>query len=39
MVLRRAPFEPKANSYYLFGQYLDDNYEWQKFIPEWEKAG
>lgn len=39
MSLRRLPFEPKANSYYLFGQYLDDYGEWQKFIPEWEKAG
>jgi 5-methylcytosine-specific restriction endonuclease McrA len=39
MQLRRPPFEPKANSLYLFGQYLDDNSEWQKFIPEWEKAG
>lgn len=39
MSLRRLPFEPKANSYYMFGQYLDDYGEWQKFIPEWEKAG
>jgi 5-methylcytosine-specific restriction endonuclease McrA len=39
LVLRREPFEPKANSYYLFGQYLDANNDWQKFIPEWEKAG
>jgi 5-methylcytosine-specific restriction endonuclease McrA len=39
LTLRRLPFEPKANSYYLFGQYLDDNDEWGKFIPEWEKAG
>lgn len=37
--LRRLPFEPKANSYYLFGQYLDANDGWHKFIPEWEKAG
>jgi 5-methylcytosine-specific restriction endonuclease McrA len=41
MRLRRLPYEPKANSYYLFGQYLDGYEEWQKFIPEWEseKAG
>lgn len=39
LVLRRQPFEPKANSYYLFGQYLDANDDWQKFIPGWEKAG
>src|SRR3982751_5011939 len=39
MQLRRLPFEPKANSYYLFGQYLDANDEWVKFIPGWEKAG
>ena len=23
---------------YLFGQYLDANDEWQKFIPGWEKV-
>ena len=39
MTLRRLPFEPKANSYYLFGQYLDANDQWEKFIPGWEKAG
>jgi 5-methylcytosine-specific restriction endonuclease McrA len=39
MTLRRLPYEPKANNVYLFGQYLDDNDDWQKFIPEWEKAG
>ncbi len=37
MALRRPPFEPKANSLYLFGQYLDENDGWQKFIPEWER--
>ncbi len=37
MALRRLPFEPKANSYYLFGQYLDVQDGWQKFIPEWER--
>jgi 5-methylcytosine-specific restriction endonuclease McrA len=37
MPLRRAPFEPKANSYYLFAQYLDAQRDWQKFIPEWER--
>ena len=35
--LRRQPFEPKANSYYLFAQYLDSQRDWQKFIPEWER--
>jgi 5-methylcytosine-specific restriction endonuclease McrA len=39
MSLRRLPFEPKASSYYLFGQYLEDYDEWQKFIPGWELAG
>jgi 5-methylcytosine-specific restriction endonuclease McrA len=41
MVLRRPPFEPRANSYYLFHQYLDSNEAWRKFIPGWEqeKAG
>jgi 5-methylcytosine-specific restriction endonuclease McrA len=37
MPLRRTPVEPKANSYYLFGQYLDVYAEWGKFIPEWER--
>ena len=39
MSLRRPPFEPKANSVYLFGQYLEVHDGWQKFIPEWEKVG
>ena len=30
--LRRQPFEPKANSYYLFAQYLDVQRDWQKFM-------
>jgi 5-methylcytosine-specific restriction endonuclease McrA len=37
MPLRRSPFEPKANSYYLFAQYLEVQMSWQKFIPEWER--
>ena len=37
MMLRRPPFEPKANSLYLFGQYLDVHDGWHKFIPEWER--
>jgi 5-methylcytosine-specific restriction endonuclease McrA len=37
MALRRLPFEPKANSLYLFGQYLDVQDGWHKFIPEWER--
>jgi 5-methylcytosine-specific restriction endonuclease McrA len=37
MPLRHAPVEPKASSYYLFGQYLDVYSEWGKFIPEWER--
>lgn len=41
MALRKHPAEPKATSYYLFGQYLDIYVEWGKFIPEWdrERAG
>lgn len=35
--LRRPPYEPKANSYYLFGQYLDSYEDWSKFIPGWER--
>jgi 5-methylcytosine-specific restriction endonuclease McrA len=37
MALRRVPTEPKATSYYLFGQYLETYAEWGKFIPEWER--
>lgn len=37
MALRRRPFEPKASSYYLFGQYLETFADWLKFIPEWER--
>jgi 5-methylcytosine-specific restriction endonuclease McrA len=37
MALRRPPIEPKANSFYLFGQYLEVQDGWQKFIPEWER--
>jgi 5-methylcytosine-specific restriction endonuclease McrA len=37
MTLRRPPFEPKANSYYLFHSYLEANDAWQKFIPAWEQ--
>ena len=38
MTLRRPPYEPKANSLYLFGQYLEVHEGWHKFIPEWERA-
>ncbi len=37
MALRRPPHEPKANSFYLFGQYLEGHDGWNKFIPEWER--
>jgi 5-methylcytosine-specific restriction endonuclease McrA len=37
LTLTQWPFEPKANSYYLFGQYLDSNVEWSKFIPGGER--
>lgn len=37
MRLRRLPYEPRANSLYLFGQYLDVQDGWHKFIPEWER--
>lgn len=39
MSLIRLPFEPRASSYYVFYQHLEHNEEWQKFIPEWERAG
>ncbi len=40
MQLRRHPTEPRATSYYLFHQYLENDYfqSWQKFIPDWERA-
>ncbi len=38
MTLRRLPFEPKANSYYMFGQYRELHDGWDKFIPDWEHA-
>ena len=34
LTLSQFPFEPKANSFYLFGQYLDLYVEWSKFIPD-----
>ena len=34
LTLSQFPFEPKANSFYLFGQYLDSYVEWSKFIPD-----
>ncbi|MBI2756678.1 MAG: HNH endonuclease [Chloroflexi bacterium] len=39
MLLRYDPFEPRASSYYLFHQYLENEHfhGWQKFIPEWER--
>jgi 5-methylcytosine-specific restriction endonuclease McrA len=36
MKLRRAPYEPKASSYYVLYRYLQTYDEWRKFIPEWE---
>lgn len=39
MQLRRAPAEPRATTYYLFHQYLDNEHfsTWTKFIPAWEQ--
>lgn len=39
MTLLRQPHKPKGSAYYVFYQYLQNQYEWQKFIPEWEMAG
>ena len=39
MALRRPPFEPRASSYYLVHQYLENDRfrDWVKFMPEWER--
>lgn len=39
MRLIRLPYEPKASSYYVLQQHLENCTEWQKFIPEWELVG
>ena len=36
MHLLRMPVAPRGNSYFMFYQYLQNQYEWRKFIPEWE---
>lgn len=38
MHLLRHPFQPPANSFYLLGGHLERHDQWQKFIPEWQKA-
>jgi len=35
MRLRRQPFEPRLSVYYILYPYLQSQYEWHKFIPEW----
>ena len=36
MALRRAPFQPKASTYYAIAQYLPTYHEWAKFLPAGE---
>lgn len=36
MRLLRLPRQPKATTYHLFYQHLQEYVEWQKFVPEWE---
>ena len=36
MALRRAPFQPKASTYYAIAQYLPTYREWAKFLPSCE---
>jgi 5-methylcytosine-specific restriction endonuclease McrA len=38
MQLMREPFRPRADSFYVFSQYLDSQDGWRKFIPGWESA-
>ncbi|MBI4300135.1 MAG: HNH endonuclease [Chloroflexi bacterium] len=38
MKLFRLPEAPRSAGFYIFYQYLQTQYEWQKFIPEWERA-
>lgn len=38
MKLLRPPRPPRATSYYLFYHHLQTRDEWDKFIPEWERA-
>ena len=33
--LLRQPYEPRASIGYLFGQYLDRNVEWRRFLEGW----
>ena len=37
MRLLRQPLLPRFSSYYSLYQHLETNYEWQKFIPGWER--
>ena len=36
MRLRREPFAPRVNSYYVVYRYLDGQEGWRKFLPGWE---
>jgi 5-methylcytosine-specific restriction endonuclease McrA len=38
MRLAREPKEPPAHSYYIFHQYLQQQFDWRKFIPTYEPA-
>lgn len=35
MRLLRAPYEPKANNYYILYQHIQNSGRWSKFVPEW----
>ncbi len=37
MALMTVPAQPRINGYYMLYSYASSRYEWQKFIPEWEK--
>ncbi|MBI4302009.1 MAG: HNH endonuclease, partial [Chloroflexi bacterium] len=38
MKLIRQPAKPRVTLYYIFYPYLQSRYQWQKFIPEWERV-
>lgn len=39
MRLRRLPYEPRANGYYVLYEHLRKYDEWSKFVPEWGLTG
>ncbi len=38
MKLMKEPMRPPSSSYYVFYHYLENQEEWRKFIPGWERV-